>query len=596
MPSRIEDYALLGDCETAALVSKAGSIDWLCWPRFDSSACFAALLGNDAHGCWRIAPVAGEFVQRAYRPGTLILDTEFRSASGRVRITDFMPFRDEHSHLIRLVEGLEGEVDMELMLRLRFDMGLTVPWVRQLPEQDGIHAVAGPDMVVLRTPVALEGVDLSTVARFTVSAGQTVPFTLSYGPSHLPAPPAIDVTRALAHCEQEWRAWSDRCLEVGEYKDTVQRSLITLKALTYAPTGAIVAAATTSLPEALGGVRNWDYRFCWLRDATLTVMTLLRAGYVEEAAAWRSWLVRAVAGSADQIQIMYGIAGERMLDEKEIPWLPGFANSAPVRIGNQAATQLQLDTYGELMDALYQARRGGLAADDDAWSLQCNLLERLERIWQTPDEGIWEVRGGAQQFTSSKMMAWVAVDRCIKTAEQFDMDGPVAHWRQLRDQIHADVCAQGFNAELNSFVQVYGGDQLDASLLGLALVGFLPPDDPRIIGTVAAVEKYLLQDGLVLRYRTAESRDGLPPGEGAFLACSFWLADNWVLQGRMDEARALYQHLLSLRNDLGLLSEEYDPVGQQMLGNFPQAFSHMSIVFTAFALTGDGPMAGERAS
>ncbi|KPC51914.1 glycoside hydrolase family 15 protein [Amantichitinum ursilacus] len=596
MPSRIEDYALLGDCETAALVSKAGSIDWLCWPRFDSSACFAALLGNDDHGCWRIAPVDGQFVQRAYRPGTLILDTEFSTATGRVRITDFMPLRDEHSHLIRLVEGLEGEVEMELLLRLRFDMGLTVPWVRQLPEADGIHAVAGPDMVVLRTPIELDGVDLSTVARFKVSAGQVVPFTLSYGPSHLDVPPGIDVNHALAHCEQEWRQWSDRCLHVGPFAETVKRSLITLKALTYAPTGAIIAAATTSLPEALGGVRNWDYRFCWLRDATLTVMTLLRAGYVEEAAAWRSWLVRAVAGTADQIQIMYGIAGERMLDEKEIPWLPGYANSAPVRIGNQAATQLQLDTYGELMDALYQARRGGLAADDDAWSLQCNLLERLERIWQQPDEGIWEVRGGAQQFTSSKMMAWVAVDRCIKTAEQFDMKGPVEHWKQLRDQMHADVCAQGFNAELNSFVQVYGGDQLDASLLGLALVGFLPPDDPRIIGTVAAVEKYLLQDGLVLRYRTAESRDGLPPGEGAFLACSFWLADNWVLQGRMEEASALYEHLLSLRNDLGLLSEEYDPVGKQMLGNFPQAFSHMSIVFTAYGLTGDGPMVGERAS
>ena len=584
MPSRIEDYALLGDCETAALVSKSGSVDWLCWPRFDSSACFAALLGNDNHGCWRIAPAEGEFVQRAYRPGTLILDTEFRSASGRVRITDFMPLRSGHSHLIRIVEGLEGHVDMQMLLRIRFDMGISVPWVTQLDGDDGISAVAGPNRVLLRTTVKLEGVDLSTQASFTVNAGETVPFVLTHGPSHIAPCPAIDPFAALAQCSAEWLAWSDKCQHVGQWREPVQRSLITLKALTYAPTGGIVAAPTTSLPEQLGGVRNWDYRFCWLRDATLTVLTFLRAGYLEEAQAWRSWLVRAVAGSTDQIQIMYGIAGERMLDEKTIDWLPGFEGSAPVRVGNQAATQLQLDTYGELMDALYQARCGGLAADDDAWALQCNLLKHLEVIWQQPDEGIWEVRGGAQQFTSSKLMAWVAVDRCIKTVEQFNMPGPVEHWRVLRDQIHADVCGKGFNAELNSFVQTYGGDQLDASLLAVGLLGFLPHDDPRVVGTVAAVEKYLLQDGLVLRYRTQQTKDGLPPGEGAFLACSFWLVDNWVLQGRMDDAEKMYRHLLSLRNDLGLLSEEYDPNLKRMLGNFPQAFSHMSMVFTAYSL------------
>ena len=585
MASRIEDYALIGDCETAALVSRDGSIDWLCWPRFDSGACFAALLGGPEHGRWRLAPAdPSPRVSRRYQDGTLILETDFETGDGAVTVIDFMPLRGECSDLVRTVVGRRGRVAMRMELVLRFDYGSAVPWVTR--EVDGgLQAIAGPDMVVLRSRVPVRGEGLTTVADFEVAAGETASFVLTFRASHLPAPQSVEPAAALADTQAFWRAWSERCTYQGEWADAVWRSLLTLKALTYRPTGGIVAAPTTSLPEHIGGTRNWDYRFCWLRDATLTLLAFMDAGYYEEAASWRDWLLRAAAGSPSQVQIMYGLAGERRLLEWEVPWLPGYAGSRPVRVGNAAHDQLQLDVYGEVMDALYQARQGGLPESPAAWKLELALVSHLETIWDRPDEGIWEVRGPRQHFTHSKVMAWVALDRVIKGMEQHGLHGPLDRWRRLRHRIHSEVCNRGFDARLGSFVQAYGSKQLDASLLMLPLVGFLPPSDPRVRGTVQAIEQGLMVDGLVLRYNTASTDDGLPVGEGAFLACSFWLADNYVLQGREDDARRLFEHLLSLRNDVGLLAEEYDPRARRQLGNFPQAFSHISLVDTALNLT-----------
>ncbi|WP_201865010.1 glycoside hydrolase family 15 protein [Microvirga soli] len=580
MPGLIEDYALIGDCETAALVSCDGSVDWLCWPRFDSGACFAALLGGPEHGRWQIAPASESSVRttRRYRQGTLILETEIETAEGAVLLIDFMPRRGSASDLIRLVVGRRGRVTMHTELVLRFDYGSIVPWVTRLKDGTGLRAVAGPDMVVLHTPVPLHGEGLKTAGEFTVEEGQTVPFVLTYSLSHLPTPEPIAPDAALQETEAFWQDWTGRCRETGEWSDVALRSLITLKALIYRPTGGIVAAPTTSLPEQIGGSRNWDYRFCWLRDATLMLLALMNAGYYDEAQAWRDWLLRAIAGSPHQMQIMYGIAGERRLTEWEVPWLPGYENSKPVRIGNAAYSQLQLDVYGEVMDALHQARLGGLGATQAGWALQRALLENLESVWQEPDEGIWEIRGPPQHFTYSKVMAWVAFDRALASAELFDLDGPLDHWRALRQQIYADVCAHGFDPELDSFTQAYGSKQLDASLLLLPVVGFLPPGDPRVRGTVEAIERDLVVDGFVLRYHTTAEADGLPPGEGAFLACSFWLVDAYVLQGRMSDARQLFERLLGTSNDVGLLAEEYDPRAARQVGNFPQAFSHLALI------------------
>ena len=585
MPCRIEDYALIGDCETAALVGRDGSIDWLCWPRFDSDACFAGLLGTPDNGRWRIAPRAEAVeVTRRYRPGTLILETRFETEDGAATLIDFMPLRDAHSNIIRLVVGERGTVTMCVELVIRFGYGAIVPWVTRLPD-GGLRAVAGPDMLVLHTPAEFHGEDLKTVGEFTVTAGETVPFVLTYAPSHLPPPEPPEPVAALASTEAFWTEWSARCQAGSPWPDAIVRSLVTLKALTYAPTGGIIAAPTTSLPEQLGGPRNWDYRFCWLRDATLTLLALMNGGYYDEAHAWHDWLLRAAAGSPNQLQIMYGIAGERRLTEWEVAWLAGYEGSRPVRIGNAAHGQLQLDVYGEVMDALHLARRGGLTPDGSGWELQKALLRHLETVWQNPDQGIWEVRGPPCHFTHSKVMAWVAFDRAIKGAEQFGLAGPVERWRALRDEIHADICTRGFNAELGSFVQCYGGTALDASLLLLPSVGFLPLDDPRVAGTVAAIERTLVVDGLVQRYSTTETDDGLPPGEGAFLACSFWLVDAYVMLGRLDDAMQLFERLANLCNDVGLLAEEYDPAAQRMVGNFPQAFSHVALVNSAFNLT-----------
>jgi GH15 family glucan-1,4-alpha-glucosidase len=593
----IEDYALVGDCETAALVGLNGSIDWLCWPRFDSDACFAALLGERQHGRWLLAPSGGSRrVTRRYRGDTLILETEIESADGGVvTLIDFMPPRGTNSDLIRLVRGERGRTRMRMELILRFGYGSIVPWVTRLDKENGtaLRAVAGPDMVVLYTPVETHGQDLTTAAEFTVAAGETIPFTLIYGPSHLPPPEPVDPLAALDETEAFWTEWSARCSrgwptaspqEAGWCK-AVTRSLITLKALTYAPTGGMVAAATTSLPEKIGGARNWDYRYCWLRDATLTLLALMDAGYYGEAQAWRDWLLRAVAGSPEQMHIMYGIAGERRLNEWEPDWLPGYEGSRPVRIGNAAHSQLQLDVYGEVMDALYQARRGGLPENKAAWALERALLAHLESVWDQPDEGIWEVRGPRRHFTHSKVMAWLAFDRAIKSHEEFGLDGPVERWRELRQRIHDDVCAKGYDEDKGSFVQAYGGKELDASLLLLPAVGFLPASDPRVKGTVEAVERELMRDGFVLRYDSTQTDDGLPAGEGAFLACSFWLADAYVMLGRFDDARDLFERLLRLRNDVGLLSEEYDPESARQVGNTPQAFSHIALVNTAYNLS-----------
>ena len=592
---RIEDYALIGDCQTAALVGRDGSIDWLCWPRFDSPACFAALLGTPGNGRWRIGPAGSHRVQRRYRPDTLILETDFATPAGEATLIDFMPVREWDADLVRMVVGRRGRVDMELELVLRFDYGSAVPWVTRLPDNRGIRAVAGPDMVQLCSPVRLQGRDLTTVAQFMVEEGQTLPFVLTYAASHRAPPRRLDPHAALNGTELFWRKWASRCSLAGEWSEAVRRSLITLKALTYAPTGGIVAAATTSLPERLGGVRNWDYRICWLRDATLTLLALMDGGYYDEAKAWREWLVRAVAGTPAQTQIMYGLAGERRLPEHELAWLPGYAGSAPVRIGNAAATQRQLDIYGEVMDALYQGCKGGLARHDVAWAMQRALLEHLEEIWQEPDEGIWEVRGPRRHFTYSKVMAWVAFDRAVKMVEGLGLPGPLEHWRGLRARIHEEVCKRGYNAQRGAFVQSYGSSELDAALLLLPITGFLPATDPRLVSTVAAVQRELTVDGFVHRYRTREEIDGLPPGEGAFLACSFWLCDNLCLQGRRDEAAALFARLVALRNDVGLLAEQYDVRTGGFLGNFPQAFSHVALVNSALNLAAHTKPAEQRA-
>jgi GH15 family glucan-1,4-alpha-glucosidase len=584
MASRIEDYALIGDCETAALVSRDGSIDWLCWPRFDSGACFAALLGGREHGRWQIAPCASNArVTRHYREHTLILETDYDMPEGAVTIIDFMPLRGRASDLARIIVGRRGRVEMRTELILRFYYGAIVPWVTRL-DDGSLRAVAGPDMVVVHTDVPLRGEGLTTVGEFAVSEGDFVPFVMTYSPSHLPPHAPVNPRKALNDTERFWREWTARGAYRGEWGEAVERSLITLKALTYRPTGGIVAAPTASLPEQLGGVRNWDYRFCWLRDATLTLLALINAGYSDEAAAWRDWLLRAAAGSPRQMQIMYGLAGERVLREWELDWLPGYEGSKPVRVGNGAYGQLQLDVFGEVMDALHQGRRAGLSRSLDSWGLQRALMMHLATIWQQPDQGMWEVRGGPQHFTYSKVMAWVAVDRAIKSAEEFRADGIVDEWRALRDQIHDEVCERGFDTELGTFVQAYGSKLLDASTLMIPLVGFLPPDDERVRGTVKQIEKRLLVDGLVLRYDSVATDDGLPGGEGAFLACSFWLADNYVLLGRHDDARIMFERLLALRNDVGLLAEEYDPRVKRQVGNFPQAFSHIALVDTALNL------------
>jgi GH15 family glucan-1,4-alpha-glucosidase len=594
MASRIEDYALIGDCESAALVGRDGSIDWLCWPRFDSEACFAALLGYDDHGRWQIAPRAADArVTRRYRGNTLILETRFETDQGTVLLIDFMPFRTANPSIIRLVVGERGEVAMGTELVLRFGYGSVVPWVTHL--DDGtLRAVAGPEMALLCTPVHLVGRNLKTIGEFTVAAGEVVPFILTNAPSHLAPPAPPDPEPALKETEALWSKWAKKCKPAGHCSDAIMRSLITLKALTYWPTGGIVAAPTTSLPEQLGGVRNWDYRFCWLRDATLTLLALMNGGYSDEALSWREWLLRAVAGSPEQAQIMYGIAGERRLTEWEVPWLPGYEGAAPVRIGNAAHGQLQLDVFGEMMDALHQARHHGLSASDDGWAVQLALLSHLEQVWTEPDQGIWEIRGPPQHFTYSKVMAWVAFDRAIKSAKEFDLEGPVERWRTLAAEIHDQVCRDGFDPVLGSFVQSYGSKCLDASLLLLPSVGFLPVDDPQMLGTLEAIEKRLLVDGFVRRYDIGVD-DGLPPGEGVFLACSFWLVDAYILQKRFADARRLFDRLLTLANDVGLLSEEYDPVAKRLVGNFPQAFTHVALVNSAFNLTRAEKPAEQRA-
>lgn len=589
-PLRIEDYALIGDCRSAALVGRNGSIDWLCWPRFDSDACFAALLGTSENGRWQICPADPvPRVTRLYAGDTMILETIFDTADGSVSLIDFMSIGSSDPSVIRLVKGRRGKVSMCMHLILRFDYGTTVPWVTQLEDGSGVSAIAGPSRVVLRTPVPLRGETFATVAEFDVAEGECIPFVLSHKASHLSPPTTIDWRSAFDETEAFWLDWASRCTYTGPRRESVLRSLLTLKALTYAETGGIVAAPTTSLPECLGGQRNWDYRFCWLRDATLTLMALLSAGYRDEAESWRSWLHRSVAGHPDQLQIMYGLSGERRLSEWEVPWLSGYQGAAPVRIGNAASAQLQLDVYGELIDAVYQARKEGLAPVASAWALQETLIEHLEQIWQDPDDGIWEVRGPRQHFTFSKVMAWVALDRSVRDAERFELQAPLERWRQLRDRIHATVCEQGFDRSKNAFTQSFGSSELDASLLLIPMVGFLPASDPRVSGTVAAIEKELMVDGLVLRYRTKTGVDGLPPGEGVFLPCSFWLADNYSLLGRDDEAKVLFDRLLSLRNDVGLLSEEYDPQARRLAGNFPQAFSHLSLIGTALNLHDVGP-------
>src|SRR4051794_22044734 len=583
MTGRIEDYALIGDLQTAALVERGGSIDWLCFPRFDSGACFASMLGEPENGRWLIAPQAGGTTSRRYLHGTFVLETTWETADGAVRVLDFMPPRGRAPDVVRIVEGVRGRVRMQSELVIRFDYGKIVPWVRR--QGDARPAIAGPDGLCFRTPVHTFGENMRTVSEFVVDEGERVPFVLTWFSSHDDPPAAIDPEVALSETETFWREWNDICTSTvpEEWHAVLQRSLMVLKALTYAPTGGIVAAPTTSLPESIGGVRNWDYRYCWLRDATLTLLALVSAGYVDEAAEWRHWLLRAVAGDPADIQIMYGVGGERRLTELELPWLAGYEASAPVRIGNAASEQLQIDVFGEVMDALYQARMHGLPDDPTAWSLQKMLLSYLEGIWVKPDEGIWEIRGERRHFVHSKVMAWVAFDRAVRAVETQGMDGPVERWRAVRDQIHAEVCERGFDPKLGSFTQSYGSTELDASLLLIPLVGFLPASDDRVRGTIEAIERDLLDHGLVLRYRThAKGVDGLPAGEGVFLPCSFWLVDCLELLGRHDDAHVLFERLLALANDVGLLSEEYDPVAKRLLGNFPQAFTHLALVSSAF--------------
>ncbi|WP_375307246.1 glycoside hydrolase family 15 protein [Bradyrhizobium sp. A11] len=585
MSQRIEDYALIGDCETAALVGRNGSIDWLCWPAFDSDACFAAILGTHKNGRWLIAP-SGDVtrISRRYLGDTLILETRFETKSGTVALIDFMPPRGKASDVVRLVRGIKGTVKMRMELVIRFGFGVDIPWVRRIDHS--LMAIAGQDMTVLRTPVETRGEDLTTVSDFEVSAGETVPFVLTYGPSHLPPPAPIDPEIALQETETFWRDWCSHCTRDGEYRDLIMRSLITLKALTFAPTGGIVAAPTTSLPEKLGGTRNWDYRFCWLRDATFTLLALMNSGYTEEALAWHNWLLRAAAGSPANMQIMYGIWGQRRLLEWEAGWLDGYEGAKPVRVGNAAHAQLQLDVYGELIDAFHQSRMAKLKLDDEAtWALECAVLNHLAKVWDRPDHGIWERRGEPKHYVFSKVMTWVAFDRGIKSAETFGFKAPLLHWRTLREAIHRDVCSRGFDAEENAFVESYGSKLLDASVLLLPAVGFLPADDPRIRGTVAAVEKCLMRDGFVLRHDPRELPAGQPPLEGAFLACTLWLADAHVLAGDLDKAQALLDRVAGIANDVGLLAEEYDSVARRQTGNFPQALTHIALVNTAHNLS-----------
>ncbi|AVH98164.1 MULTISPECIES: glycoside hydrolase family 15 protein [Streptomyces] len=600
MAGRIEDYALIGDMQTAALVCRDGSVDWLCLPRFDSHAIFAGLLGTEEHGFWRVAPAGPEDAEpapadrRRYRGDSLILESEWDTPRGTVRVTDFMPPRDGAPQLIRIVEGVSGRVPMRSALRMRFSYGRIVPWVHKVG--DRTVAVAGPDSVWLDAEAETHGEDLTTYSEFTVGPGERVALTISWQPSHKEPPALPDPEGALEATADFWREWVDHCTYHGPYREAVVRSLITLKALTYAPTGGIVAAPTTSLPEEIGGVRNWDYRYTWLRDAAITLSSMLRTGYREEARAWRDWLLRAVAGDPENLQIMYGIAGERELGEAELDWLPGYEGSTPVRVGNGAANQLQLDVYGEVTEALHLAHMTGLSRNDYASLLQLKLIEYLEKNWDQPDEGIWEVRGPRRHFVHSKVMAWVAVDRTIKLIESGDANGPLERWRELRDEIHRDVCEKGYDKERNTFTQSYGSRELDASLLLIPQMGFLPPDDKRVIGTIEAIQRELsTEDGFVLRYPTAGEEagvDGLEGDEGAFLACSFWLADDLAMIGRVDEARTLFEKLLALRNDLGLLAEEWDPRLQRQVGNFPQAFSHVPLIDTALRLTASGAYGG----
>jgi GH15 family glucan-1,4-alpha-glucosidase len=581
LPSRIEDYGLIGDCETAALVGCDGSIDWLCWPAFDSDACFAALLGTSKNGRWLIAPAeAVTNTSRRYWHNTLILETRFETANGVVALIDFMPPRGKASDVVRLVRGVAGRVKLQMQLVIRFDFGIDIPWVRRT-EDGSLLAIAGQDMAVLRTPVETRGEDLTTVAGFEVSEGETIPFVLTYGPSHLPLPEPIDPARALQDTKDFWTEWSSRCTYAGEHRDLVMRSLITLKALTYEPTGGIVAAPTTSLPEKLGGQRNWDYRFCWLRDATFTLLALMNSGYTGEALAWHNWLLRAAAGWPANMQIMYGILGQRRLLEWEADWLLGYEGAQPVRVGNAAHAQLQLDVYGELLDAFHQSRVAELKLADETWALGRAVLEHLEKVWDQPDHGIWERRGEGKHYVTSKMMTWVAFDRGIKSAERFALDAPLDRWRTQRDEICRDVCEKGFDPEQNTFVESYGSKLLDASILLMPCVGFLPASDPRVRGTIAAVEKYMMWDGFVLRHDPREVSDEKPPIEGAFLACSLWLADAYVLAGEVGKAQALFERVVAVANDLGLFAEEYDPGVGRQTGNFPQALTHIALINTA---------------
>lgn len=577
---RLEDYGLVGDCRTGALVSTAGSIDWMCTPRFDSPACFAALLGNEEHGCWQLCPQTEvQGVRRRYLGHSLILETEFRTATGLVRLIDFMPPDLDQPQVVRIAEGLEGIVPMRMKLTIRFDYGSMIPWVRA--HEQGISAIAGPHSLYLHSDVPTHGKNLSTVAEFHISGGHRVAFVLGYAASHAKAPQLTNAHEALRCSTAWWDQWVGPARYRGPYRDAVLQSLVVLKGLTYAPTGGLVAALTTSLPEDLGGTRNWDYRFCWLRDATYTLYAFIEAGLFEEAAAWRDWLVRAVAGAPSQAQPLYAVDGDRWLDETHLPWLPGYENSRPVRIGNAAAGQLQLDLFGEVMDTLHAARARGLQPNENAWRVQKAMMRHLEEIWQNPDSGIWELRGEARQLTHSKVMVWVAFDRAVKAVERFGLDGPVERWRELRAAVHEQVCTHGFSQEKNSFVQTYGSDEVDASLLLIPEVGFLPANDPRVRGTIEAVERELMQDGLVRRYRTETRADRLPGDEGTFLLCSFWLADAWALTGRQKQAEQLFEHLLSIRNEVGLLSEEYDTAHDRLVGNFPQAFSHLGLINSA---------------
>jgi len=593
MAARIEDYALVGDCETAALVDKNGSIDWLCWPNFSSDACFAALLGTEENGYWRVRPADGEWkTSRTYREHTLILETTFETADGAVRLIDFMPIRERWSDVVRIVEGVRGAVPMRMELSLRFDYGRTVPWVTRI--EDGVRAIAGPNLAILHGSEELRGENLKTIAEFTVKEGERAWFTLTYGASYRPEPEPISADEALRDAEKFWKEWAGRLQYSGKYRAIVERSLMTLKAMTFRPTGGIVAAVTTSLPEAIGGVRNWDYRYCWLRDTTFTLLALTNGGYFDEAAAWQDWLLRALAGSPEQVQIMYGLKGERQLVEWEIGWLPGYENSQPVRVGNAAALQVQLDIYGEVLDSFFHAQQSMGRHSERDFRVLASLVSHLETIWQDPDEGIWETRGGPQHFTYSKMMAWVAFDRAIKLADQLGYEAPVEKWRSICDTLYREICSKAYSERRGCFVQAYGSEQLDASLLLMPLVGFLPGSDPRVRATVEAIERELMPDGLVLRYDTSKVQDGLPPGEGVFLACSFWLVSSLKAIGRDSDAVTLFERLVGLRNDVGLLSEEYDIGRKRMVGNFPQAFSHIALVTAAFNLE-DGQGARERA-